>query len=63
MVTAMARVRERRGLPIWTQLQQAADHCGARKARDYAMVLMPIAVVGAICHIADTVIDLGRSAG
>jgi hypothetical protein len=34
-----------------------------RGRRDYAMVLMLTAVVGAICHIADTAIDLGRSAG
>lgn len=62
-VVAMANVRERRGDSIRVRLQQAAGHYGARKASDYALVLMLAAVARAICKIADTIIDLGRSAG
>jgi hypothetical protein len=37
--------------------------CKVAKGRDFAMIMMLAAVVGALCQVADAVIELGRSAG
>ena len=63
----MAILRGRRVVPGWSHFQQITGRSlaprSAKRARDFAVTLMITAVVGMICQIADTVIELGRSAG
>ena len=58
---AMVGMRARRCNPVW--LRQIAANRTVKKTREFATVLMLTAVVGVICQVVDTVIDLGRSAG
>ena len=38
-------------------------NCHRHKARDFATILMLVAVAGVVCQAINTLIDLGRSAG
>jgi len=44
---------------------QPASRCdgGRRRERDFALALVLIGVVGAVCQIVGAVIEVGRSAG
>lgn len=37
--------------------------CRRHKGRDFAIILMLVAVAGVVCQAINTLIDLGRSAG
>lgn len=61
----MAGPSEQRGMRIWSWIvgANALTRTSGRRVRDSAVVLMLTAVIGTICQIADTIIELGRSAG
>lgn len=65
----MAAKRQRPALSNWVHPQHVstcAPSFGGRdssKAKDFAIILMLAAVIGAVCQVVETAIDFGRSAG
>ena len=56
----MPATRNRRARPTWFRFPL---HINDRSTKDFALILMITAVVGAGCQIAEITIEVGRTAG